>query len=234
MKKILSAILLASICIMLVTPVGAKEIPIVEFDGTTQLKYNMEENAFGTNFEGMVPGEERVQSIILKNNGDRLVDFFMSTEVIQAFEEENAKNGGYIVSLTLNQDGQETLIYGNRSEINVGADENGLYDMNGTLNDKFMIASIEPEKEATVSLAVKLDGQSMGNDYQGLPGTFQFDFTVQYDDSEPEVVVNTIVNTIIENIKTGDPVTIGGLLFALGASAGAIVLMKKGGRKDEK
>lgn len=244
MKKLLSGIILACLCMMLVVPVGALEEPIVEFDGTTSLKYNRDEDAFGTHFEGMMPGEERIQSITLKNTSDKEVHFFMSTEVIKVFEDarESAKDGGYTVSLTLNQDGKETLIYGNRQEINAGGmTGNGLYDMNGTLNDKFMIATLAPDKEAVVSLSVKLDGQSLGNEYQGLPGTFQFDFTVQYDDSEPQTVIKTITNTIkgetqtiIKKVKTGDPTTIGGLIIALGLSAGAIVTLKKGGRKNEK
>ena len=149
MRKLLSGIILVCLCMMFVVPVGALEEPIVEFDGTTSLKYNVDENAFGTHFEGMMPGEERVQSITLKDTSDKEVNFFMSTEVIKVFEDakESAQNGGYIVSLTLNQDGQETLIYGNREEINAGGrDGNGLYDMNGALNDKFMIATLKPNK----------------------------------------------------------------------------------------
>lgn len=244
MRKLLSGVILACLCMMLVVPVGALEEPIVEFDGTTSLKYNMDEDAFGTHFEGMMPSEERIQSITLKNTSDKEVHFFMSTEVIKVFEDakESAKDGGYTVSLTLVQDGKETLIYGNRGEINVGGtDGNGLYDMNGTLNDKFMIATLSPNKEAVVNLSVKLDGQTIDNEYQGLPGTFQFDFTVQYDNDELQTVVNTITNTIkgetqtiIEKVKTGDPTTIGGLVIILGLSAGLIVALKKGGRKNEK
>lgn len=236
MKKLLTSILLACMCMMFVVPTNAEEKPTVEFDGSTELKYNMDKHAFGTNFEGMLPAEERTQSIVLKNTSDREVDFYMSTEVIEVFEEarESAKNGGYTVALTLLQDGHETLVYGNKEEMNVGANENGLFDMNGSLNDMFMIAQLQPGKEAVVSLSVKLDGQSIRNDYQGLPGTFQFDFTVQYDNTEPETVINKIVNTIKgESVVTSDTMKVGVFTFVAVASAGAFIALRKGGRKDE-
>lgn len=241
MKKRMISILLASWC-MAVVPVSAEEIPTVEFDGTTELKYSADETNFGTSFEGMVPSEERVQSIRLKNTDKNTVEFYMSTEVIEAFEEaKDATQAGYIVSLSVVKDGVETQIYGNKDNVNVGANEEGLYDLNGSLKQNYMVARLNPNEEAIVKLSVKLDGQSMKNAYQGLPGTFQFDFSVQYDDSEPETVVNKIVNeikgstqTIIKKVETGDPTTIGTLVFVMFVAGGVLLYLRKGGRKYEK
>lgn len=235
MKKILITTVLTLTLLLSIAPIKAQDVePSVTFDGSTTLQYNVDTKEFGKVFENMVPSQKRTLNIHLKNDSDKEVNFYMTTKVLEAFEDaKTASQGTYHVSLSLTQDGKETYIYGQQDGALVGANENGLYDLNGSLNEKYMIAKVASQKEATISLTVELDGMTLRNNYQGLPGMFQFDFTAQYDDTlqTPE----TIVKTIIKNIQTSDMTTIGIVALMLGiAGFGIGVGIRKGEKKNEK
>ncbi|MEG0365263.1 MAG: hypothetical protein RR585_00400 [Coprobacillus sp.] len=239
MKKIISSLIIMIALVLNIAPLKAEQTPTVTFDGTTSLKYNTDVDKFGEVFTGMVPSETRTLNIQLNNNSEKDVDFYMSTEVLKAFEDAvTATNGAYKVSLVLNQDNQKTVVYGGDNAL-IGTNENGLYDLNGALNDKYMIANIKANQNAVISMNVTLDGITMRNGYQGLPGTLKFDFTAQYDNTEPKVFVNKIINTkyidqIIKKVQTGDPTTITILVVALALTASTIaIIVRRGGKKNE-
>lgn len=245
MKKLLSTMaVVAALLFSSSTSFAASEkIPTVTFDGSTSLTYNVKENEFGKSFEGMLPSEKRTLEIKLKNTSKSDIDFYMSAKVLKAFEEANkAEGGAYIVSLAVKQNKTTTMIYGDVEGSSVGANKSGLYDLNGSLNDNFKVATIAKEQEASVFLNVEIDGASVRNSYQGLPGQFQFDFTAQYLDPKETTIVNNVnkvvydkVTTFIESVKTGDPTSVGAIVGVL-IIAGATVIFfkKKGGRTNEK
>lgn len=235
MKKIFITTVLTLTLLLSIAPIKAQDMnPSVTFDGSTTLKYNGDTKEFGKAFENMVPSQKRTLNIDLKNDSDKEVNFYMTTKVLEAFEDaKSATNGAYHVSLSLTQNNKETYIYGDQEGAMVGANENGLYDLNGSLNDKYMIAKLSAQETATVSLTVELDGMTLRNDYQGLPGMFQFDFTAQYDNTVQ--TPTTIVKTVIKNIQTGDTTTIGIVaLVMVVAGLGIFVVIRKGGKKNEK
>ncbi|MEG0275632.1 MAG: hypothetical protein RR630_01240 [Coprobacillus sp.] len=240
MKRIIISFIVMIALMLNIAPLKAEQTPTVTFDGTSSLKYNTDVNEFSKVFEGMVPSETRTLNIQLDNQYSKDVNFYMSTEVLKAFEDAITKtNGAYKVSLILNQDNQKTVIYGGDDAL-IGTDENGLYDLNGALSDKYMIARVKANKQATVSMSVTLDGVTMKNEYQGLPSTLKFDFTAQYDEPQTNTVINKIVNTkyidqVIEKVKTGDPTTITLLAVTLVLAGSAIaIFVRKGGKKHEK
>lgn len=237
MKKYISSLLIIVALLLNVTSLSALENPSVTFDGTSSLKYNSQAHDFSQVFSGMVPSEARTLEIDLINDTNQTVDFFMSTKVLEAFEDAvKATQGAYNVSLSLLQDGKTLIIYGEDEGALIGANENGLYDLNGALNDKYMIANIDGNKQAKILLTIQLDGMSLRNEYQGLQGALQFDFTAQYPEVKTKQVVNTtVINKYVDSVKTGDPTSIGILVGVIVIAAIGITLtVKKGGKKHEK
>ena len=87
--------------------VYAADTPVATFDGSGQIKYNYDyKEDFGDAFEGMLPGDERTQQIILRNTSEKPTDFYMEVEVIKALEEASKASGAaYTFSLTVTQEG---------------------------------------------------------------------------------------------------------------------------------
>ena len=233
---------------------AAEETPTVTFDGSEDIKYNYEDtDHFGTDFNDMQPGEERVQEMLLKNTSKKSVDFFMRTEVLKAFEDaKKASEAAYQISLTITRDGKTETIYGgNESDgtARIGADENGLRDMNGSLQEWLLVANLKPSRTATLKMTVLLDGESHTNDYQAADGTFQFEFRAGYDDAPPQteivtekqadkIVHNKVitpgpVNKVVRQVKTGDDTPFEIWILAAGASLLVVILGIVFGRKKE-
>lgn len=231
--------------------VCAAETPTATFDGSEEIQYNYDDvENFGTAFENMLPGDERTQEIILRNTYDRTVDFFMEVEVIKALEEATQASGaGYDFSLTVTQEGVNNgnpqLIYGGNNEEDawIGGNKEGLADINAVLDQYgekgIKVATLAKDEEAVIALNVSLDGQTGGNSYQNVQGTFQFRFHVSYDDpeviekevkgedkivtkvekGEDRVVTRTVKGadrTIIQRVKTGDTTVILPLVAVMG------------------
>ena len=235
MKRIQIMMTLTLIMLLNIVSIKAQELtPTVTFDGTVSLKYNIDTKEFGKTFENMVPSEKRTLNILLKNDSHQDVDFFMSTEVLEAFEDaKQASHGSYHVSLSVFNNGETTYVYGDKIGALVGSNENGLYDLNGSLNQKYKIAHILANQDATIQLTVELDGTTLRNEYQGLPGMFAFDFTAQYDNAVKSP--QTIIKTIIRNVQTGDSTTIEFLILSMMiVGSGGLLILRKGGHKNDK
>ena len=254
-KKIIAFGMMLALLLSLSTiAYGAEETPTVTFDGSEDIKYNYDDtDNFGTKFNDMQPGEERVQEILLKNTSNKSIDFFMRTEVLKAFEDaKKASEAAYQISLTITQDGKTETIYGgNESDgtARIGADENGLKDMNVSLQEWLMLVNLKPSKTATLKMTVFLDGESHTNDYQAADGTFQFEFRAGYDDAPPQteivtekqadkIVTNKVttpgpVNKVVRQVKTGDDTPVGFWLMAAGASLLIVILAAVYGKKKK-
>lgn len=76
----------------------------------------------------------------------------------------------------------------------------GLHQIPDALNDYFYVGKLSPNQSGTITLGVRLDGETQGNAYQDTLAKLQMQFAVEE---------NTSISTIP---KTGDPSRI--LLFA--------------------
>ncbi len=226
----------------------AKDIPTATFDGSKEIKYNYSDTTnFGEGFINMMPGEERTQDIILKNTSDKAVDFYMKTETLRTFEEFNMTDGAaYHVTLTVQDMKGTTTIYGGAEadgSNRIGADEEGLGNLNGNVNEWYKVAALNGGEEATITLKVSLDGESHHNSYMAAEGTFQFEFMAGYEDKEnvittvkqlEDVVVNEIVY-VVNSVKTGDSSSFFLWSGGIGLCAALLVVMialKMKGRKQ--
>lgn len=95
-----------------------------------------------------------------------------------------------------------------------------------------MIATLESGESTEFSVAIQLDGDSVGNAYQYTEGSFEFRFAVGDAAKGAETVVNkqTVVNRVtktaantIQSIKTGDAAAI--VPFVLIAAAALILII---------
>ena len=215
-KRIKFLCILCIAMLSLPMTVCAEETPKATFDGTNELKYNYDDTAnFGDGFVNMMPGETRSQEIILENTSNKTVDFYMKTEILKTFEEVKKTSGAaYQVMLTITNPNGTGVIYGGSEEDGsgrIGADDQGLGNLNDSMGDWYMVATLEPTEEAVITLSVSLDGESHTNSYQSAEGTFQFEFKAGYDDRQTvftiyEQLEDTIIEQIIYSdvVKTGD------------------------------
>ena len=239
-KRIMALSMILTLVFGLSTAAYADDTtPTAVFDGSDEIKYNYQDtNNFGNAFANMLPGEDRTQEIVLQNTSDQSVDFFMRTEVLKAFEDtEQRSNAAYQITLTVTKGADTTTIYGGAEadgSVRVGGDEQGLKNMNGSLNDWLKLATLTKGENAVIRLQVYLDGESHSNDYQAAEGTFQFEFRAGYEEptvikqqNQDKVVTKTVVtdgpvNRIVRLVQTGDNAPI--FLFVLLAVAAVIVL----------
>ena len=172
----------------------------------------------------------------------------MRTEVLKAFEDtEQRSNAAYQITLTVTQGSETITIYGGAEadgSVRVGGDEQGLKNMNGSLNDWLKIAALTKGENAVIRLQVYLDGESHSNDYQAADGTFQFEFRAGYEEptvirqqNQDKVVTKTVitdgpVNRIVRLVQTGDNAPV--FLFLLLAVAAVIVLIVVVVKKNKK
>ena len=93
-KRIVGLCMTLSVVMGMSMGVYAADTPTATFDGSSEIKYNYNDTTnFGDAFEGMLPGDERTQEIILRNTYEKPVDFYMEVEVIKALEEASEASG---------------------------------------------------------------------------------------------------------------------------------------------
>ena len=258
MKKLrIFLIMTVSLLLSMNTVVLAAGTLNVSFDGEKIQYRGMED--FAENFSDMYPGESRIQEILIQNNDNRDVEFYLQPSVLQSFEETvDASGAAYNISLKLHtKDAVYTLFGGTEEDdsARIGGDEQGLGNLNAAIEGWIFLTRLQPQETASLEMMVALDGESNTNAYQDALGTFQFEFGVdfpspapqaepeiipQYVKGDPEYVTRTvkgddIVTRVVKRVKTGDTAPI--LAFsAAGIAALAILIVvgkKKGRKADE-
>lgn len=224
-KRILGLCMTLSVVMGMSMGAYAADTPTATFDGSSEIKYNYSDTTnFGDAFEGMLPGDERTQEIVLKNTYEKPVDFYMEVEVIKALEEASEASGAaYTFSLTVTQpgvnDGEPQVIYGGDGEDSawIGGKDSakGLGDVNEVLEEYgtngMKVATLDQGEEAVIGLSVMLDGITGGNRYQAADGTFQFAFHASYDTNAPETITETIQGEdqiVTETVQEADKVIV--------------------------
>lgn len=257
-KKFLLFGLITALTFGNVLTVNAEGDAAVVFGADNKLGFTgMTDGKLGTAFEGMAPGEEATQTITMRNDNKKTVDFYMDATAIEALEDNTmtARGAGYDIVLKA---GEKELYnskvggYGEDNENAAGSAE-GIKAMNdGALEGYVLVATLAPGDTEQINLTVKLDGEAMDNsgaiDYSDAFGQFGFNFKVAYEDpAEPTIVTKTITKTgekkvvknyvnIIEEqvplsaVATGDNALIG---VGIGVLVLGIFLIIFAGRKKK-
>lgn len=223
-KSILGLAIAISTLSMQVLPVWAADDATVSFTKDNKLEYSnvaVEEGSinFGAAFEGVAPGETRSQTIIIQNNNEKTIDFYMRTEVLEALESSRttAKGAGYDIKLTAGDVTLYDSVLGGYTAANEEAASTvGLKGMNRALKDYILIATLKSGESADVVLNITFDGEAMDNiaaiDYSRTTGQIAFDFKAGYEDptgitTEYKIVTEKGEDRYITNlavVQTGD------------------------------
>lgn len=228
-RKILTIITLVFTVMMTPLTVAASEAATLTFTQGKKLVYsNVSETgsnvSLGTAFEGVAPGETRTQTITLKNENKKTVDFYMSTQVLQALEEsrETAAGAGYDIILTANGKELYNSVLGGYTASDSSGSKDGLKEINDSiLTDDVLVATLAKGKTADIILQISFDGEAMDNtsaiDYSNALAKVSFDFKVSYENSKTVVtdkiivqkgdtryVTKTVEQKIPLAVKTGD------------------------------
>ena len=215
MKKLSLSILTVFVLLLslTVTAVAAEadnkeDLGTVDYNGT-KLVASSDFANLNDILSGMEPGDSVEFTVTLKNSGNKDMDYWMSNEAIQSFE-DNGKASGGAYTYILQYNGED--LYNNAQ---VGGDEQddgaGLHEATGAMEDFFFLGTLAPGKSAKVTLFVALDGLTQGNTYQDALSKINLTFAVEEHGNEPTV------------IKTGDTTTT--LPFYIAAAVAGIAII---------
>lgn len=242
MKRLLSVAAALLICLTLCVSVFAASVPVVTYDGSTNLSYTDESgNAlsgggdFGTAFSSMLPGVTYSQTIALKNASEKdTVRFYMSLDVLKTLAGSALDGAGYTVTLT---SGSETL-YSSVNGAITGALLGGsgsvgeLQDLNEALYSAdgkgILVTTAAPGAGDQLTLSITADS-TMSDAYQSASGTIEFQFFAEVTSSGGKV--NTVYipgKTIYNTVQTGEN---GWIFLAAGVLVAAVVVLLVTGRK---
>lgn len=154
----------------------------------------------------MEPGDAAIIHITLKNTSRKTTHWYMINAILRSLEDSQtvAEGGAYGYTLTYTGPSGEMRAFFDSDAVGgesiIGSDE-GLHQVPDALNDYFYVGELLPNQSGTITLGVRLDGETQGNAYQDTLAKLQMQFAVEE---------NTAISTIP---KTGDPSRI--LLFAV-------------------
>lgn len=210
----------------------------------------------GNAFLGMAPGDTRTLTIRVQNNSEHEASFFISQETIHYLEEnEQASGGAYTYCLSVGKENDETALtllssVAGGYDASLLADAEGLSDIT-ELKDYQYFAKLDSGEYTNVYLTLAIDGEGFDStdtvNYENANGELEFNFRAYYEDREPTVITepkvikedNQVITEVIDNVvrvvsvKTGDPISVVGLLVILMAGITLIVLALRK-RKEER
>ena len=151
------------------------------------------------------PGDAAIIHVTLKNTSRKDTHWYMTNEILRSLEDSQtvAEGGAYGYTLTYAGPSGEMRAFFDSDAVGgegiTGTGE-GLHQIPDALNDYFYVGKLSPNQSGTITLGVRLDGETQGNAYQDTLAKLQMQFAVEE---------NTSISTIPQ---TGDPSRI--LLFA--------------------
>lgn len=223
-----------------------------EFNGS-KIVSNFDSRTLADEAGDVQPGDSLILKVQVKNSSDSASDWYMTNEALQSLEDAADVAAGGVYSYRLaytGADGKETEIYNSENlggETGTDSSE-GLHQATDSLNTYFYLERLEPGKSGTVSLRVKVEGETQNNDYQKTLAKLQMTFAVEkvtatvvkHTSGKVRTETKLITNRVkTDRVQTGDTSRV--LLFCvLGLASGilllilAVVSMKKKNCKDGK
>ena len=247
MKKIMSLLSVLALALTLVIGAGAVEVPVVTYDGGSQLSYTDEQGKalsgdsdFGTAFSSMLPGVTYTQEIQLRNTSEKdTVRYYMALSVLETLQKNGLDGAGYTVTLTSGKDVLYSSVSGIISGTLVGGGGSAgeLKDLNKDFYSSdgtgILVATLNPGESTTLALSIGADA-TMSNAYQDADGTIQFQFfgeIVPVNSTTPNVITKTVY--IKQGVKTGDYSLIYPVAGILVAAAIVLVILGHKKKKNE-
>ena len=190
----------------------------------------------------MQPGDTATFQVALINEHSKEADWYMSNDIVISMEDSMEASGGayeYLLTYT-DADGEETIIYSSET---VGGEDTtggaGLHKVSDALGEWFYLSRLAGGASGTVNLEVKLDGETIGNDYQNKLAELAMQFAAE-EAAEDEIVTNRVPGkdiTIHKEVtvgkdaetvkiaKTGDDVNVMLYVSVTALAAGMVILI---------
>lgn len=157
----------------------------VSFDGK-QISSNFKTSQVAEDVLNILPGDSITIKINLKDASGNKSDWYLKSDILQTLEDSNnsASGGAYTYILKYHgpkETGEGTVLYSSET---VGGDKadggkEGLREAADSLESYVYLDRISHGEQAYVSLYVKLDGETQGNDYQKTLAKLQMNFAVE-------------------------------------------------------
>lgn len=176
----------------------------------------------------MEPGDAAIIHIALKNTSRKTTHWYMRSEILKSLEDSQtiAEGGAYGYTLTYTGPSGTMVAFFDSDAVGgegiIGGEE-GLHQLPDALEEYFYVGALGPSQSGTITLGVRLDGETQGNDYQDTLAQLQMIFAVEE---------NSAISTIP---KTGDPTRLllfSGMMVVSGLAVlglAAVLWRKKGG-----
>ena len=153
----------------------------------------------------MEPGDAAIIHITLKNTSRKTTHWYMTNEILRSLEDSQtvAEGGAYGYTLTYAGPSGKMLAFFDSDAVGgegLTSTGEGLHQVPDALEDYFYVGELGSNQSGTITLGVRLDGETQGNAYQDTLARLQMRFAVEE---------NTAASTIP---KTGDPCWV--LLFS--------------------
>ena len=126
----------------------------------------------------MEPAEERKSKIVVTNNSDMLVDFFINGEILSNIADNTDGEKGGLYEIKLYKEGEQEAFFDGI----IGSDEYRKYVSGEDIGDKFLyedkkFATLNKNESCNIILSVTLDGKSVGNSYMNTQGKLRINIS---------------------------------------------------------
>ncbi|MBD5393941.1 MAG: hypothetical protein HDR23_03155 [Lachnospiraceae bacterium] len=240
----------------------------VSFTSQKKMESNFKTSDLDEAVRGLQPGDDIIFTLSLQNEYSESTAWWMTNEVLYSLEDRSANNrthgGAYTYKLTYtDKSGSEFILFdsetiGGDSVSNAGE---GLHEATDALEKYFYLDTLATGQKGFIRLAIALDGETQGNDYQDTLADLQMNFAVELLTNEPtsrwlrEESSRSTVERIKKRrelididsedvprsniVKTGDETNLTPFFIAMAASGTLILLlaiysMKQNGKEKEK
>lgn len=207
------------------------------------------EGGINDTISAMQPGDTVVIDVDLKNNNGALAHWYIKNEIAQSMRDKDAQGGAYTYKLSyIDPVGKSTVLYD--SFVSGSEGLRGVDSMLSGESDYFYLGEIASGKSGKIQLTVALDGETLGNAYQGQIAKLNLGFAVE---PQPQgatqhrtvrrQVVNDEVVYVTEDgvplagnglIKTGDETDLFPYVLAACLSGVLLLVVVFFGLKDRK
>ena len=241
-KKTLRSLLLAGVltAVMLITGLGtvlvsAKTYPqndpgwYVTYTTFGTMKSNFKSSKAAIALNLMEPGDDARFRIAVKNDNSKTTYWYLQNKVIKSFEDSAKASGGmysYRLSYRDNKTGAETVYYDSTMVGGEAASPAGVGLHQATYNwenEWLYMDKLAEGEGGTVELYVKLDGETLGNNYMDTAAELTLEFAVELESSTTQIIPGGGWG-IASGVKTGDDTPIA-LYLGLAAAAGVVLLI---------
>jgi hypothetical protein len=149
----------------------------------SNVESNFSSDSIAESMNKMQCGDVVTFKVAIKNADTNSTNWYMANEVLATLEDsKSANSAAYTYTLTyIDPSGKETVLF---TSDRVGGEKstgvnNGLKEATESLSGFFYLDTLEAGQSAKITLVVKLNGETLTNDYQDTMARIQMKFGVE-------------------------------------------------------